>query len=104
MTTRGHYVVHIAQDAACYLIEFDIERIYWTTCKCKADKQTKSDPEVALIPINSGQCSYLVIVSGAGSRSYWVSALPDPTGYYYCTLQLGCCIVEAICSVHLEVN
>ena len=45
-----------------------------------------------------------VIVPGPGSRSYRVPTLPDPTGYYYCTLQLGCCIVVAICSVHLEVN
>ena len=30
--------------------------------------------------------------------------LPDPTGYYYCTLQLGCRIVVAIYSVHLEVK
>ena len=46
----------------------------------------------------------LVIVPGPGSRSYRVPTLPDPTGYYYCTLQLGCCIVVAICSVHLEVD
>ena len=45
-----------------------------------------------------------VIVPGPGSRSYRVPTLPDPTGYYYCTLQLGCSIVVAICSVHLEVN
>ena len=45
-----------------------------------------------------------VIVPGPGSRSYRVPTLPDPTDYYYCTLQLGCCIVEAICSVHLEVD
>ena len=48
--------------------------------------------------------TYVVIVPGPGSRSYRVPTLPDPTGYYYCTLQLGCCIVEAICSVHSEVN
>ena len=48
------------------------------------------------------KCS--VIVPGPGSRSYRVLTLPDPTGYYYCTLQLGCSIVVAICSVHLEVN
>ena len=35
-----------------------------------------------------------VIVPGPGSRSYRVPTLPDPTGYYYCTLQLGCRIVE----------
>ena len=52
--------------------------------------------------IASGQRT--VIVPGPGSRSYRVPTLPDPTGYYYCTLQLGCCIVVAICSVHLEVN
>ena len=45
-----------------------------------------------------------VIVPGPGSRSYRVPTLPDPTGYYYCTLQLGCCIVVAIYSVHVEVN
>ena len=45
-----------------------------------------------------------VIVPGPGSRSYRVPTLPDPTGYYYCTLQLGCSIVVAIYSVHLEVN
>ena len=45
-----------------------------------------------------------VIVPGPGSRSYWVPTLPDPTGYYYCTLQLGCRGVMAICSVHVEVN
>ena len=45
-----------------------------------------------------------VIVPGPGSRSYRVPTLPNPTGYYYCTLQLGCRIVVAICSVHLEVN
>ena len=45
-----------------------------------------------------------VIVPGPGSRSYRVPTLPDPTGYYYCTLQLGCRIVVAIYSVHLEVN
>ena len=28
-----------------------------------------------------------VIVPGPGSRSYRVPTLPDPTGYYYCTLQ-----------------
>ena len=49
-------------------------------------------------------CMNIVIVPGSGSRSYRVPTLPDPTGYYYCTLQLGCCIVEAICSVHVEVN
>ena len=46
----------------------------------------------------------IVIVPGPGSRSYRVPTLPDPTGYYYCTLQLGCRIVVAIYSVHLEVN
>ena len=46
----------------------------------------------------------IVIVPGPGSRSYRVPTLPDPTGYYYCTLQLGCSIVVAIYSVHLEVN
>ena len=45
-----------------------------------------------------------VIVPGPGSRSYRVPTLPDPTGYYYCTLHLGCSIIVAICSVHLEVN
>ena len=45
-----------------------------------------------------------VIVPGPGSRSYRVPTLPDPTGYYYCTLQLGCRIVVAIYSVHVEVN
>ena len=45
-----------------------------------------------------------VIVPGPGSRSYRVPTLPDPTGYYYCTLQLGCRIVVAIYSVHLEVK
>ena len=45
-----------------------------------------------------------MIVPGPGLRSYRLPNLPDPTGYYYCTLQLGCCIVEAICSVHLEVK
>ena len=29
----------------------------------------------------------IVIVPGPGSRSYRVRTLPDPTGYYYCTLQ-----------------
>ena len=29
----------------------------------------------------------IVIVPGPGSRSYRVPTLPDPTGYYYCTLQ-----------------
>ena len=46
----------------------------------------------------------IVIVPGPRSRSYRVPTLPDPTGYYYCTLQLGCCIVVAIYSVHVEVN
>ena len=45
-----------------------------------------------------------VIVPGPGSRSYRVPTLPDPTGCYYCTLQLGCRIVVAIYSVHLEVK
>ena len=45
-----------------------------------------------------------VIVPGPGSRSYRVPTLPNPTGYYYCTLQLGCRIVVAIYSVHVEVN
>ena len=35
-----------------------------------------------------------VIVPGPGSRSYRVPTLPDTTGYYYCTLQLGCSIVS----------
>ena len=34
-----------------------------------------------------------MIVPGPGSRSYRVPTLPDPTGYYYCTPQLGCSIV-----------
>ena len=46
----------------------------------------------------------VVIVPGPGSRSYRVPTLPDPTGYYYCILQLGCRIVVAIYSVHVEVN
>ena len=37
-----------------------------------------------------------MIVPGPGSRSYRLPTLPDPTGYYYCTLQLGCRIVVAI--------
>ena len=63
---------------------------------------------VSFLPTSCGladvgnECT--VIVPGPRSRSYRVPTLPDPTGYYYCTLQLGCSIVVAICSVHLEVN
>ena len=65
---------------------------------------------VEVITVGPGQQDHViervisVIVPGQGSRSYRVPALPDPTGYYYCTLQLGCCIVEAVCSVHVEVD
>ena len=35
---------------------------------------------------NNGSKAKSVIVPGPGSRSYRVPTLPDPTGYYYCTL------------------
>ena len=92
----------------------------------REDKEVPTDEEIASV-LNIGQQKYVenghtaktcynfdetaftwsigpVIVSGPGSRSYRVPTLPDPTGYYYCTLQLGCSIVVAIYSVHVEVN
>ena len=64
-------------------------------------------PEVDFIKsrlANAASIDTVVIVPGPGSRSYRVPTLPDPTGYYYCTLQLGCRIVVAIYSVHVEVD
>ena len=39
------------------------------------------------LPPSGQNFSKAVVVPGPGSRSYRVPTLPDPTGYYYCTLQ-----------------
>ena len=72
-------------------------KAHWTTKKGKASGRPLGD-------LSNVDGTPIVIVPGPGSRSYRVPTLPDPTGYYYCTLQLGCRIVVAICSVHLEVK